>query len=47
MSSTMGNEGATADVQGDTNSAGDVASESSLPDIKVSNEWKKFQMFKC
>ncbi|CAB4002442.1 pericentriolar material 1 -like isoform X1, partial [Paramuricea clavata] len=33
-SSATGNEGATAGVQGDTSSAGDVASESSLPDIQ-------------
>ena len=35
-SSNVGNEGATARVQGETSSAGDVASESSLPDIQVS-----------
>ena len=35
-SSNAGNEGATARVRGDTSSAGDVASESSLPDVQVS-----------
>lgn len=37
-SSATGNEGATAGVQGETSSAGDVASESSLPDIQVRQE---------
>ena len=35
-SSTTGNEGATGGGQGEASSAGDVASESSLPDIQVS-----------
>jgi hypothetical protein len=41
-SSATGNEGATAGVQGDTSSAGDVASESSLPDIQVSKNYNCF-----
>ncbi len=36
-SSATGNEGATGGAQGDASSAGDVASESSLPDIQVSS----------
>ena len=45
-SSNAGNEGATARVRGDTSSAGDVASESSLPDVQVSANYMANTTFK-
>jgi hypothetical protein len=46
-SSTTGNEGATGGGQGEASSAGDVASESSLPDIQVSHYNFKFFLGTC